>query len=81
MSLNPPIAHWTGRRVWLIGASTGIGRATAELLHSKGAKVIVSARSASALDALAVQCPGLRLTKPLSKPPPHNCWPLARWTW
>jgi NADP-dependent 3-hydroxy acid dehydrogenase YdfG len=60
MSLNPPIAHWTDRRVWLIGASTGIGRATAELLHSKGAKVIVSARSASALDALAVQCPGLQ---------------------
>jgi NAD(P)-dependent dehydrogenase (short-subunit alcohol dehydrogenase family) len=60
MSLNPPIAHWTGRRVWLIGASTGIGRATAELLHSKGAKVIVSARNASALDALAVQCPGLQ---------------------
>jgi NAD(P)-dependent dehydrogenase (short-subunit alcohol dehydrogenase family) len=60
MSLNPPIAHWTGRRVWLIGASTGIGRATAELLHSKGAKVIVSARSASALDALAAQCPGLQ---------------------
>ncbi len=60
MSLNPPIAHWTGRRVWLIGASTGIGRATAELLHSKGAKVIVSARNASALDALAVQYPGLQ---------------------
>ncbi len=60
MSLNPPIAHWTGRRVWLIGASTGIGRATAELLHSKGAKVIVSARNASALDALAVQCPGMQ---------------------
>ncbi len=60
MSLNPPISTWTGRRVWLIGASTGIGRATAELLHSKGAKVIVSARSAEALNALAVQYPGLQ---------------------
>jgi short-subunit dehydrogenase len=60
MSLNPPIAHWTGRRVWLIGASTGIGRATAELLHSKGAHVIVSARNASALGALATQYPGMQ---------------------
>ncbi len=60
MSLNPPITQWTGRRVWLIGGSTGIGRATAELLHSKGAQVIVSARNATALDALAIQCPGLQ---------------------
>jgi short-subunit dehydrogenase len=59
MSLNPPITQWTDRRVWLIGGSTGIGRATAELLHSKGANVIVSARNAQALDALAAQCPGL----------------------
>jgi NADP-dependent 3-hydroxy acid dehydrogenase YdfG len=59
MSLNPPISTWTGQRVWLIGASTGIGRATAELLHSKGAKVIVSARNAEALSALAAQYPGL----------------------
>jgi NADP-dependent 3-hydroxy acid dehydrogenase YdfG len=60
MSLNTPITDWPRRRVWLIGASSGIGRATAELLHSKGAKVIVSARSASALHALAAQCPGLQ---------------------
>jgi NAD(P)-dependent dehydrogenase (short-subunit alcohol dehydrogenase family) len=33
----------------MIGASTGIGRATASLLHAKGARVIVSARSAEAL--------------------------------
>ncbi len=64
MSLNPPITQWTDQRVWLIGGSTGIGRATAELLHSKGAQVIVSARNAQALDALAAQCPGL-ITLPL----------------
>ncbi|MGA8514415.1 MAG: SDR family NAD(P)-dependent oxidoreductase [Burkholderiaceae bacterium] len=61
MSLNPCIPQWSGRRVWLIGASTGIGRATAELLHSKGAKVIASARSREALHALASQCPGLEV--------------------
>ncbi len=60
MSLNPLIPTWAGRRVWLIGASTGIGRATAELLHSKGAAVIVSARNASALDAMAAQYSGLQ---------------------
>jgi NADP-dependent 3-hydroxy acid dehydrogenase YdfG len=60
MSLNPPIPSWTGRRVWLIGASTGIGRATAELLHAKGAKVTVSARNAEALNAMAAQYAGLQ---------------------
>jgi short-subunit dehydrogenase len=60
MSLNPTITDWSNRRVWLIGASTGIGRATAELLHSKGAKVIVSARSVDALSTLAAQCAGLQ---------------------
>ncbi len=61
MSLNAPITDWSQRRIWLIGASTGIGRATAELLHSKGAQVIVSARSVSALQALAAQCSGLQV--------------------
>ena len=51
MSLNPRMADWTGRTAWLIGASTGIGRATAARLHALGAKVVVSARSASALEA------------------------------
>ena len=51
MSLNPRITDWTGRVVWLIGASTGIGRATADLLHARGAKVVVSARNAAAISA------------------------------
>lgn len=50
MSLNPPITDWTGRVVWLVGASTGIGRAAASLLHARGAHVIVSARTATALE-------------------------------
>ncbi len=49
MALNPPIANWPGRVVWLVGASTGIGRATAERLHDAGATVIVSARDAAKL--------------------------------
>ena len=58
MSLNPRITSWAGRTVWLLGASTGIGRATASLLHSKGARVIVSARSAATLDAFVAAHPG-----------------------
>ncbi|MEO8279216.1 MAG: SDR family NAD(P)-dependent oxidoreductase [Ideonella sp.] len=49
MSLNPPIKHWAGQVVWLVGASSGIGRATAERLHELGAQVIISARSAGEL--------------------------------
>jgi NAD(P)-dependent dehydrogenase (short-subunit alcohol dehydrogenase family) len=51
MPLNPRIDDWKGRVVWLVGASTGIGRATAERLHALGATVVVSARSAATLDA------------------------------
>ena len=32
MSLNRPITSWQNRRVWLIGASSGIGAACAQLL-------------------------------------------------
>lgn len=53
MSLNPKINDWSGRSVWLVGASSGIGRAAAELLHAKGARVCVSARSRAPLDAFA----------------------------
>ena len=58
MPLNPRIEDWTGRVVWLVGASTGIGRATAELLHARGAKVVVSARKATTLEAFAREHPG-----------------------
>jgi len=58
VSLNPRIRGWQGRRVWLVGASTGIGRATAARLHAAGARVAVSARSAVALEAFARDHPG-----------------------
>ena len=48
-ALNPLLKDWRARRVWLVGASTGIGRATASALHAKGATVFVSARSAQDL--------------------------------
>ena len=58
MSLNPRIHYWQGRRVWLVGASSGIGRATAALLHARGAQVIVSARNAQALQDFVAAHPG-----------------------
>jgi NAD(P)-dependent dehydrogenase (short-subunit alcohol dehydrogenase family) len=58
MALNPKITDWTGRSVWLVGASTGIGRATAELLHARGARVCVSARSRAPLDEFVAAHPG-----------------------
>lgn len=51
--LNPPLADWQGRGVWIVGASSGIGRATAALLARQGAVVAVSARNAVALEAFA----------------------------
>lgn len=58
MSLNPRIRSWQGRVVWIIGASSGIGQATAHALHGKGAKVIVSARNSAALTGFAQAHPG-----------------------
>lgn len=56
---NPPLADWHGRVVWLVGASTGIGAATAKALHSRGARVVVSARGETALGALCSAHPGM----------------------
>ena len=50
MALNRVVAGWANRRVWVVGASSGIGAATAELLLERGARVAVSARSAQALE-------------------------------
>ncbi len=58
MALNPRMADWCGRAVWLVGASSGIGRATASALHAQGARVVVSARSAAALNAFVAEHPG-----------------------
>lgn len=47
--LNPPLRDWQGRRVWVVGASSGIGQALAHALHAAGAQVTVSARQQDAL--------------------------------
>lgn len=52
--MNPVIRDWRGRRVWLVGASTGIGAALARELARRGARLALSARSADKLAALAI---------------------------
>lgn len=65
MSLNHPVTDWRGQRVWVIGASSGIGRALAEALLQRGARVALSARRAAELDEIARQHGDMALALPL----------------
>ena len=56
--LNPPQRDWRGRTVWLVGASSGIGRAVARALHGQGAQVFVSARNEASLAGFVAEHPG-----------------------
>lgn len=56
-SLNPAVSDWRGKRVWIVGASTGIGEALALDLASHGARLLLSARNPERLQALASQMP------------------------
>ncbi|SEO19293.1 Short-chain dehydrogenase [Salinihabitans flavidus] len=49
-----------GQTIWIIGASEGLGAALARKLHRRGARLILSARGAEKLDALAAELPGAR---------------------
>ncbi|MEX8517723.1 MAG: SDR family NAD(P)-dependent oxidoreductase [Leptothrix sp. (in: b-proteobacteria)] len=58
MACNPLMREWRGQVVWVIGASSGIGLATAERLAAAGAQVLVSARQPAPLAAFAARHPG-----------------------
>lgn len=58
--MNPRIRDWQGKRVWIIGASTGIGAEVARLLLTKGATVALSARNREQLLQIAQAYPAAR---------------------
>lgn len=65
MSLNPPINDWRDKRVWVIGASSGIGAALARTLLAQGARVALSARSTPGLAGIAATPGANTLVLPL----------------
>ena len=67
--MNRKISSWAGKRVWIIGASSGIGAACATLLLEEGACVALSARHRASLEQLCegqplAQALPLDITKP-----------------
>lgn len=54
-NLNPKIASWAHKRVWIIGASSGIGAALVPQLQQAGAHLALSARREAPLIKLATK--------------------------
>ena len=55
MAMNPRIVDWQGRRVWLVGASSGVGAAFARALAARGARLALSARNRERLGELGIE--------------------------
>lgn len=63
----------SGRRILIVGASSGIGCALAEVLVAEGGKVALAARRLDRLDALAARLPDGALTISLDVRDPVAC--------
>lgn len=56
---------WAGKRYWMVGASEGLGRALAERMSRAGVELVLSARNADRLQALARSLPGRAAVVPV----------------
>lgn len=63
--------NYASRRIWIIGASAGIGAALARALAGQGAQLILSARDSNALETLAAECGGAQ-ARPLDLAQPET---------
>ena len=71
------MSYWQDKRALIIGGSSGLGRALAEVLLDRGARVAIVARGQEALDRTVAElaCPrrrGLRRSQPTSPVPPTS---------
>jgi NADP-dependent 3-hydroxy acid dehydrogenase YdfG len=64
---------WTGRVVWITGASSGIGEALAKALAQKGCQLVLSSRSLEKLQAVSqgMNCPFLLLPFDITQAQEH----------
>jgi short-subunit dehydrogenase len=75
MTLNQRMRDWTDIRVWIIGASSGIGASLAHALYQRGARVVLSARRQDALQTVAADFDPTRcLVLPLDITSPDEIW-------
>jgi len=63
--LNEPVREWNARRVWIVGASSGIGAALARQLAARGARLALSARRAAPLHEMLAHAHAPALVLPL----------------
>jgi short-subunit dehydrogenase len=57
------LKDFQNRNIWIIGASSGIGEACAELLSKLGANLIISSRRIASLEKVALSCQELHKHK------------------
>jgi short-subunit dehydrogenase len=70
------VQDFRGQRIWIIGASAGIGASLAQSAAARGAHVILSARDADALGSVARDCPGAQI-EPLDLAQPKTLEAVA----